>query len=684
MGDSSIVEAGQWWRKPFGMLQTNLREIDADMGVDEVASYIKNHGAKAWLIGIGGIQAQYPTELSFHSKNSLVAQRDSGDLILDALGAARSNGLRLLARMDFSKVSAQVAAEHPEWCYLSPAGKRQEHTGDLVSVCPCGGYYQERIFDILDEVTRRYKVDGFFINWTTMNEEDYYKHYHGVCHCSSCQRRWLDHSGGLELPCGPADAHYARWLEFSRDVINELTGRIRAFIAQRLPDSCLILGKTADVMFHEANNAVGRELWHHSTSEMASSWISYRPEVPVLVNSTCFMDMPYRMASEEPAHFAQYLLQCISRGGYPSTYMMGTPGRIPYLCMDIAGEITRFHSRWKDVYDGMRPCARTGLVRPDRAQMTAPQFEEAISEYRGLYSGMQELHAPFDVLAQEHLLAMAENKGLTRYQVIVLPNLGKLGQKEAEALDNWAFCGGRLISIASSGIGDDDTVQLKCLPSQSQLGVDRKRELLWSTYFAPPQTSADPHAYTGPIVPLYGAYHSLEWKSGSKGGYKMLSRAPFSPPEKAYGNVQLDRRGYGTVEYGDGQGVVVPFTVGRGYRELGLRVFRDFFASILEEEGRAKEPISCSIAEQVEVTINANGPRLVVHLVNMSGARKQNFGSHIPISNGTIRVAAGDCITARALLSDRELDVRDGEIMLPTLDLFEVIVIGGLIDTAGA
>lgn len=115
MGDASILKAGQWWRKPFGMLQTNLREIDADMDVDEVADYIEQHGATAWLIGIGGIQAQYPTELAFHSKNALVAQRKSGDLIQDAITAAHLRGMRLLARMDFSKVTSKTAAEHPDW-----------------------------------------------------------------------------------------------------------------------------------------------------------------------------------------------------------------------------------------------------------------------------------------------------------------------------------------------------------------------------------------------------------------------------------------------------------------------------------------------------------------------------------------------------------------------------------------
>ena len=675
MGDVKVLQPGQWWRKPFGMLQTNLREIDVDMDVDEVADYIVEHGADAWLISIGGIQAQYPTALKFHNKNERVTARKSGDLISDALEAAHDRGLRLLARMDFSKVSARVAAEHPDWCYMSPAGDLQTHTGELVSVCPSGPYYQERIFEILDEVTTRYPVDGFFVNWMWMNEEDYYKRYHGVCHCSSCRSRWTEYSGGLKLPTGPQDANYTIWVKFARGVIDEITARIRAFLAERLPDACLILGKTSDVLFHEANNAVGRELWHHATSEFVSTWKSYRPDVPVLVNSTTFMDMPYRMASEEPAHFAQYFLQCISRGGNPSTYMMGIPGKIPYLCMDTGREIHNFHKRWRSVYDGLQPSAKTALVRPDRALMNAQQYQEALSEFRGLYSGMQELHILFDVIAQEHLTFVGENGSLKRYQVVVLPNLGRLAQKEVEVLDEWVFAGGRLFTTGSNSTGDGSSVQPKSLPSRRERAVISKRELLFSSYIAPTQTNPKPDYYNGPIISLYGAYHLFEWKEDTRGRYKMLARAAFAPPELAHGNVEVDQRGCGIGDYGKGGGIVIPITIGRGYRETGLKCFRDLFEELLREEGGFMEPVSVDIAEQVEATINTNGSKTIVHLINMSGARKQNFGTHLPISGGTIQLSSEGKFRAYTLKSDEQLEVKDGVITLPTLDLYEVVVV---------
>jgi len=427
-------------------------------------------------------------------------------------------------------------------------------------------------------------------------------------------------------------------------------------------------------MFHEANNAVGRELWHHATSETVSTWMSYRPNVPVLVNSTTFMDMPYRMASEEPLHFAQYLLQAMSRGGYPSTYMMAYPGRLPYTCMELGAKITQFYKKWRTVYNGLRPVAKTAIVRPDRAKMSQEPFNEALSEFRGLYTAMKELHVPFDVIAHEFLAATAQNGGLKRYEAITLPNLGKLKPEEADALDDWVKSGGRLIATAGSGVDDGGNMQLNSLPAHRQLLVDRQRDSLWSSYYALPQETASPHDYTGPMVPLYGASHLYQWKVNSQGGYKLLARAPFSPPEKSYGNIQVDQRGYGTWKYGSGAGIVIPFTVGRGYHELGLSVYRDFYGEILREHGAVKEDISCSIAEQVEVTINSNGPKTIIHLINMSGARKQNFGTHLPIPAGIISTSRKD-VTAYALQSDTPLEVVDGKIMLPTLDLFEVVVI---------
>ena len=671
--------AQPWWRRPFGMFQTNLREIDATLDVDRVLDYIQAHGADVWLVNAGGILSFYPTDLPFQTRNPFLAQRPGGDLLGDAVRAAHDRGLHLLARMDFSKVSSRIGAEHPEWCYVSPTGQSQS-VGDLISVCPSGAYYQEKSFATLDEVIDRYPVDGFFFNWFGFNEIDYSKVYNGVCHCLSCQRAFHAYSGGADLPAGPASPTYSVWRAFSAATIGDLTDRLRARIAARRPNAFL-LGRTADVIFHEANNALGRKLWHHATSEEVSAPRAYRPDVPVLVNAVTFMDMPYRMAGEEPEHFAQYFAQTLSRGGNPSTYIMGTPGRIPYPCLPVAGEITRFLKRWRHVYDGMLPCAGTGLVRPKQLARSAADHEHAISEFRGLYSALQQGHQPFDVVPQERLAEMDSNGSLARYSVLVLPDLGELTADTASTLDDFVARGGRVLATGSTGFGEDGRVQLACLAAEQRLAATTKADLLWSTYVAPEARNGDQHTYAGPIAPIYGAYHYCAWRSGAEHRLKMLARAPFGPPEKAYGHQQVDHPGYVLWRHGRGRSATVPWTIGRGYRDLALTVERDLILSIVGDLLGEAETLSADVPEQVEVTLHRNGERTIVHLVNMSGAHPTGFGKPLPVRNGTLRIRGVNPSTAaRALVSDTACAVTavpDGiSVALPELNLFEVIVIG--------
>jgi len=671
----------RWWLTPFRMFQTNLREIDAGLDVERVLDYIQAHGANTWLVNAGGIYSFYPTDLPFQTRNPYLSRRASGDLLGDAVAAAHGRGIRLMARMDFSKIATIIAAEHPEWCYVSPTGQNQEVHG-LVSVCPSGGYYQERTFDVLDEVIDRYPIDGFFFNWFGFNEVDYSKVYHGVCHCLNCQRAFQRHSGLRELPTGPTSPNYGVWLRFSTDSIHDLTGRLRAHIAERRPNAAL-LGRTGDIIFHEANNALGRPLWPFATSEAVSVARAYRPQVPVLVNSTTFMDMPYRMAGEEPEHFAQYFIQTISRGGNPSTYTMGAPGQIPYPCYDVAGEITRFHRRWHDVYAGMQPVAKTALVRPDRlSSSSATAHQQATAEFRGIYTALQEVHIPFDVIPQEHLTEMQGNASLARYAVVVLPDLGQLAADTAATLDAFVQAGGRVVATGSTGLGDGEEEGLGCLAVARQRAVTMQPERLWSTYIAPAQgDTGDPDTYTGPIVPVYGAYYYCDWKAEVEHRWNLLARAPYGPPEKAYGNVPVNHPGYVLTDYGNGRSATIPWTIGRAYHDLGLSVVRDLLHEVVAALLAGDEGVSADLPEQVEITVHQTGNATIVHLINMSGVRRTNFGPPIPVHGGMVRLTgASGTATAHALMRDAACDMsRDGEnltVMVPDFARFEVIVIG--------
>jgi hypothetical protein len=601
-----------WWQDPFRMFQTNLREIDAGLDVDETLDYLQEFGANTWLLSVGGILSNYPTNLDFQTRNPYLAERPSGDLVGDAVKAAAERGIRVMGRMDFSKIDHRRAEAHPEWCFVGPDGERQVYNG-LTSVCPSGDYYQARLFDVLDEVLDRYPLDGFFCNWMSFNEVDYSRVYHGVCHCVACQERY----DGV-LPAGRGEPGYADWQAFAKDVLAGLTSRIRDHLARRRPEAPLVLGDQADIVFHEANNAVGRRLWHHRTSESVSAAKTYRAEVPVLTNSVGFVDMPYRLASEDPQHFAQYLVQAIARGANPSTYIMGTPTTTPYACLDVAAELTRFHRDHAEVYRDLVPAAQILLVRPVHSR----------AEFEGLYLALLQRHVPFDVLPEERFGEV----DLNRYRRVVLPDVGPV--------DLGAYAGG-VVATGTSEV--------------SRLPVRR---------LARYETEADTrslHLEGG--VPVFGAFEVVDAPTDAEVSLRALSRAPYGPPEKCYGHELLEHPGMVKRD----NVVLFPWTIGRAFREVGLSVHRDLF---VDQVGGAVET---ELPEQVEIVVGRSAAGFVVHLLNRSGDTDQRFAPPVPIAAGRLRVPEGTQEVA-ALVAGEQLRADDGWVLVPEIGVFEVLV----------
>jgi len=62
----------KWWLQQQRMLQTNLREIDATMDIEKYVQEVKDFGANVVLFNVGGIVANYPTDLENHWRNTFM------------------------------------------------------------------------------------------------------------------------------------------------------------------------------------------------------------------------------------------------------------------------------------------------------------------------------------------------------------------------------------------------------------------------------------------------------------------------------------------------------------------------------------------------------------------------------------------------------------------------------------
>lgn len=675
IGDQSpsAPSGAEWWHEPFSVFQTNLQDIDATMDVDATVDVIVAYGADTWLINVGGIFSFYPTQLPFQTRNPLLDDRPSGDLIGDAVAAAVERGIRVLARCDFSKVASAIAAAHPEWLFVSPSGKPQVYNG-LYSTCPSGEYYQERSLDVINEILERYDVSGFFFNWFKFPEVDYARVYHGVCHCAACKDGFSRYTAGAELPDGPSHPNYALWRRFCGDVIEKLNLKIAAHIDGTRPGVGLVLKRGAPIFYYEANNSFGRDFWPHATSEAVGAHVTGWPDVAVMVNCVSFVDMPYRMAGEQPEHFAQYQLQAMARGGNLSTYIMGAPGRIHYPSLELGGEINRFYRKHYSVYSGLVPAATIGIVRADLIGMSAPAAADAVEEFRGVFTALREHGLPFDIL-DATALERKSAAALNRYNVIVLPDMGAIGGPLAALLDAFVLGGGHVFLTGSSGVTSQGEIEMQTAPALMRNGAPVTGQDLWSSYIAPGIYSAPADfTYSDGLVPVFGAFSRYVWKPKAERSGAFLPQAPFGPPEKCYGHEATAFPGKVEVRT-NGSVVHMPWSIGRTYREFGTSEVREHLVSALEP--LARPVVRAELQGAAEVIIGMTGNRLIVHIINQTGERRRSFGPHLPLRGGTLiltqPVAGGTALVTGAALQasvDREGAVR---VALPDIELFEVI-----------
>lgn len=141
---------------------------------------------------------------------------------------------------------------------------------------------------------------------------------------------------------------------------------------------------------------------------------------------------------------------------------------------------------------------------------------------------MLQRHVPFDVLPEERLAEV----DLGRYRVVVLPDLGPLTPGTVATIDSYVGGGGAVVATGNSGLVADE-VQLACLPVRRRLASHDTEEATRSFHLR----SGDQ------FLPVVGAFDLVELTDAAEVGLLAMSRAPYGPPEKCHGHLELDHPG---------------------------------------------------------------------------------------------------------------------------------------------
>lgn len=654
---SSATVAGQekpgaWWLQPHRLLQTNLREIDATMDLDRYVTEVKEFGADVVLFNVGGIVANYPTDLECHYRNPNM----QGDLVGTVLARLHEENLRMIGRFDFSKINENIAARHPDWLYVSEAGTTVNYNGQ-VHTCVSGPYQQEHMFEILGEALDRYPLDGVFFNMIGYRRDDYSGNYHGICQCDNCRRLFKEHSG-LELPATQTDDDtYKKYVEFTNMMRDRQFLRVNEFLKGKRPDLCLCTYTSSgvDVIRKESNHALGQETYYDTEK---AKWTLLTCGERQLANAAVhFIRIPHRHSAVAPSLTARRLWQNMVNGAWLDFYCIGPLQRQEDRTgLDVVSQIYRFHAANQQWLSDTEPAGEVGLVR------------RAGDEYEGLLKILSENHVAYE-------LALLAPGQLECFSTVIVPDAGGIRAEEAALLDRYVESGGKVLLTGRvpdqfEALGD---LSLKETHDWDQGAYLRIRPEDKARLDVPILEKLD-------LVFLRGEFHV--YRGGdAEGLLRLIPPDMFGPPEKCYYRQVSDDPALLYRKQGRGAAACFPFGIGAHYEMQAHQGHAALVLGAIDHLLGVDRRVQLDGPPLVEINHRAdpNGRFEWVSLYNHSGQRGIALHEPIPIRQMELRFAPAHPVKSVRLLNRGVVYPRTGRADQPLnvpvgVDDYEVVV----------
>jgi hypothetical protein len=645
-----------WWRHPQRLLQTNLRDIDATMDVEKYLREVRESGASVVLFNVGGIVANYPTDLPFHYRNPNM----KGDLTGTVLKRLRADRIRMIGRFDFSKLNETIAARHPDWLYVSEKGRNVNYNGQ-VHTCFNGRYQQEKLFEILGEALERYPLDGIFFNMPGYQQSDYSGNYHGICQSDACRKRFKDRCGAdLPMKKDGRRPAYKEYQRFCRETADELYTRIQEFVRAKRPELVILNYRTNGSTVVRAESNRPYTSWAHDDTEKAMQRRLAHPDKPLSNAAVHFIRYPHRHAGVSHHLTRRRLLQHMLQGQWVDFYCIGPLQRLEdRLSTDVVRDVFGFHARSERYFRHIRPVADVGLVKA-RAE-----------EYRGLFDMLSEHHISFD------LVALGRSR-LSEFPALIVPDAGGLDATTCRKLDAYVEGGGLLLLTGEAPAG---------LKSAGTLRVRKRHDRVRGTYVRirnedkevlkqPPLDELD-------LVFLDSGFVEYELAPSARGLLRYIPAAMFGPPEKCYYKEVSDIPCLIGNRRGEGACAVFPWPIGTHYAKQRHPGHAMLVVGAIEGLLGLERAVEVDASPLVEIQHMADekGRFEWVSLLNISGQKgSSGFFEPIPMKDVVVRVRPRSPVaSARLLKAGKELALSrgdDGQVScsVPELKHYEVVV----------
>ena len=667
-----------WWnRAPYRLVQTNLRETDATMDVDAYVQSMVDASASIVLINVGGIVANYPTQLPYHFRNTFM----KGDLVGDLIKGLHAKGIKVIGRFDFSKINETLAPKKPEWLYVSTAGKNVNYNGQ-VHTCINGGYQQEYSKEILKEAITKYPLDGIFFNMIGYTTADYSGNNYGICQCENCKRKFHDSTGhDLPVKMDMNDPVFREYNVFKKTTSEKLFKEIGSLIKTLNPALMINTYSEAgvDMIASESGSDLAPEYeWNYSATDNVKRVLgSYKDRSPgnLLIY---FQAIGYRHVGTSPNLAKVWLLENMLHGAPLGFVVVGT--LVNYedrIFIPTLNNLYGFHKKYEKLFTNLQAVNKIALIRGSR------------DEYEGIIKLLSEEHIMYDIIEPSAISADRTPRKLEDYEALILGDVSNMDDRLITLIDEYVKNGGKILSTGFTSTKDLAGKPMNSVRLQS-LGVEPNFEMFKrakSTYLK--ITDSDKAALgkkefsNFSIMMMYSDFMKCRPTGNAQVFMKFLPETRFGPPEKSYytqDNI-TDYPGLIANTYGKGKTVLIPWSLGEQYHLKGHYMHRTLFVAALQNLLTVRRDLVTDASPLIEITHmgNRNGAFEWIGMINHSGQIGGSLREPVTIYNTNIRFKPVKPVKELKLMrSGKTLNFKQTggwvEFTVPALNDFEMLL----------
>ena len=464
-----------WYQKPLRIMHTVLRESDAkDYDAKAVIEYIKKIGGNTLCVNAGGIVDFFQNPLPAANVNAYMGKRD---ILAEISAACKKEGIRVIGRIDFRGVEEHVYQKFPTWFKKDAEGNpvQTNYTKPrLYESCYMGEYRNEYANHFVAYVLKNYSLDGIWHNAPGFN---------GICYCQRCSEAYKTFSGKtipLLTAAAPELDQYMKWKTIAADqCMDRIKTTVKTFgddkaytaevfsiygVSQQRIDSGVDLNnarKHFDILVSVAFLTENTEIIHYENLNYGSTIIKFlksmAPEREAVVmyggNGTS-----HRLVIDPPIDLNVWLWEILSAGGrFWNCYFTNVP-TVTHDRRNAFNESAAYNfvKTNEVLLEQHVPVASIGIYysRPTRLsyRIKSTEGDEFGSEIRGVETVMMENHILHDFILDDQL----SKERLQRYELVILPNVRCMSEKEINLLKEYVQGGGNLIATYATSLFDTD------------------------------------------------------------------------------------------------------------------------------------------------------------------------------------------------------------------------------------